>query len=167
MLVPGAFHMSPTSRLWISCASAAALTVTSIWSSHAREWRAHEVRQLAGNAGIVRLLAQMQIVTESWNRVVAVPYMVYMPEKDRILMLVNCDYPHHAEVLFSNDRGETWSDPRPATGDRETRRQSLTSDGNESMLSGRGQRLNLQRSTLAQPRLRPDLEEIGSDSSNA
>lgn len=56
----------------------------------------------------------MQIVTESWNRVVAVPYIVYMPEKDRVLMLVNCDYPHHAETLFSDDQGATWSDPRPA-----------------------------------------------------
>jgi hypothetical protein len=106
--------MSQTSRLWISCVLAAALTVSSIWSSQAREWRAHEVRQLSGNAGIIRLPAQMQIVTEPWNRVVAVPYMVYMPEKDRVLMLVNCDYPHHAEVLFSDDRGENWSDPRPA-----------------------------------------------------
>src|SRR5208337_4838679 len=58
--------------------------------------------------------AQFQIVTESWNRVVAVPYLAYMPEKDRLLMLVNCDYPHHAEVLFSDDHGASWSAPRPA-----------------------------------------------------
>ncbi len=53
------------------------------------------------NTSMRRLPAQFQIVTESWNRVVAVPYIIYMPEKDRLLMLVNCDYPHHAEVLFS------------------------------------------------------------------
>lgn len=45
---------------------------------------------------------------------VAVPYLIYMPEKDRLLMLVNCDYPHHAEVLFSDDRGASWSSPKPA-----------------------------------------------------
>ena len=29
-------------------------------------------------------------------------------------MLVGCDYPHRAFVLTSNDRGTTWTDPRPA-----------------------------------------------------
>ncbi|NOS72423.1 MAG: exo-alpha-sialidase [Verrucomicrobia bacterium] len=80
----------------------------------AGEWKSHEVRQINGTAGDVRLPAQFQIVTERWNRVVAVPYIAYMPEKDRLLMLVNCDYPHHAEVLFSDDRGVTWSSPKPA-----------------------------------------------------
>ena len=60
------------------------------------------------------LPAEHQIVTEAWNRVVAVPYIVYMPEKDRLLMLVGCDYPHRAEVLFSDDHGTTWSSPKPA-----------------------------------------------------
>jgi len=77
-------------------------------------WRAHEVRQINGKAGDVQLPAQFQIVTESWNRVVAVPYLAYLPEKDRLLMLVSCDYPHHAEILFSDDRGASWSSPKPA-----------------------------------------------------
>ena len=83
-------------------------------SSRANGWKPHEVRQLAGKAGGVRLPAKFQIVTESWNRVVAVPYLVNMPEKDRLLMLVGCDYPHRAFVLTSADRGATWTDPRPA-----------------------------------------------------
>ena len=45
---------------------------------------------------------------------VDVPYLAYIPEKDRLLMLVSCDYPHHAEVLFSDDRGASWSSPKPA-----------------------------------------------------
>ena len=77
------------------------------------QWQAHEVRQLNGQAGQRRLPARFQIVTESWNRVVAVPFMVNMPEKDRLLMLVGCDYPHRAFVLTSDDRGATWTDPRP------------------------------------------------------
>jgi hypothetical protein len=83
-------------------------------SSRANRWKQHEVRQLAGKASSVRLPARFQIVTESWNRVVAVPYLVNMPDKDRLLMLVGCDYPHHPEVLFSDDRGATWSKPQPA-----------------------------------------------------
>lgn len=83
-------------------------------SSRANGWKPHEIQQLAGKAGRVRLPARFQIVTESWNRVVAVPYMVNMPDKDRLLMLVGCDYPHRAFVLTSDDRGTNWTDPRPA-----------------------------------------------------
>lgn len=77
-------------------------------------WAPHEIRQINGTAGVVRLTAQFQMVTESWNRVVAVPYLAYMPDRDRLLMLVSCDYPHHAEILFSDDRGASWSSPKPA-----------------------------------------------------
>jgi hypothetical protein len=83
------------------------------------EWQSHEVRLLNGAQAEIGVPAQRQIVTESWNRVVAVPYIVYMPEKDRLLMLVGCDYPHHAEVLTSDDRGATWSDARAVLFDEE------------------------------------------------
>ncbi len=76
-------------------------------------WKPHQVRQRNGTAGDTPIPAEFQIVTESWNRVVAVPYLAYMPEKDRLLMLVNCDYPHHPEVLFSEDHGASWSPPKP------------------------------------------------------
>jgi len=56
--------------------------------------------------------AELHIVTESWNRVV-VPYLVYMPETGRLLMLVACDYPHRPFILWSDDGGETWIQPRP------------------------------------------------------
>lgn len=68
---------------------------------------------MGGKAGDDALTAKFQIITEQWNRVAAVPFIVHIPEKDRLLMLVSCDYPHHAEVLFSDDRGATWSDPKP------------------------------------------------------
>ena len=59
----------------------------------------------------IRNPAKLQIVTESWNRVVAVPYIVYIPEKDRLLMLIGCDFPHQAMVTSSDDHGVTWSEP--------------------------------------------------------
>jgi len=82
-------------------------------------WRTHVVRQLNGGEKPFQLSAKLQIVTENWNRVVAVPYIVYMPEKDRLLMLVSCDYPHHAMVLTSDDHGAAWADPRPVWLDKE------------------------------------------------
>ena len=81
------------------------------------DWNATKVLQMDNESVDVELSAQRQIVTETWNRVVAVPYMVYMPEKDRICMLVSCDYPHQPMVLFSNDRGTTWGEPRPVSSD--------------------------------------------------
>ena len=106
--------MKCSNRPWLRYFAAMLLTMIVVASSRADEWKAHQVRQLSGKVGGDRLPAKLQIVTERWNRVAAVPYIVYMPEKDRLLMLVSCDYPHHTEVLFSDDRGATWSDPKPA-----------------------------------------------------
>ena len=69
------------------------------------------------------------MLTESWNRVVAVPYIVYMPERDRLLMLANCDYPHRAFMLTSDDHGASWTDPFPAIVDK---------DGNPAAIVGAG-----------------------------
>jgi len=77
-------------------------------------WKPHVVRQLNGGAAVIRIPAKLQIVTEPWKRVVVVPYLVYMPEKDRLLMSVACDRPLHPMVLSSDDGGATWSKPRDA-----------------------------------------------------
>lgn len=55
-------------------------------STGVAEWQQHEVRQQNGKDPQLRLPAQFQIVAENWNRVVVVPYIIYMPEKDRLLM---------------------------------------------------------------------------------
>jgi hypothetical protein len=81
-------------------------------SSLLAAWEEQSIRQLNGWEKPLTFDCQRQIVTESWNRAAAVPYIVYMPEKDRLLMMVSCDYPHHALVLTSDDRGATWSEPR-------------------------------------------------------
>jgi len=80
-------------------------------------WQETTVQRMDGETTAEQLPAHRQIVTETWNRVVAVPYIVYMPETDRLCMLVSCDYPHQPMVLFSDDRGTTWSEPRPVAPD--------------------------------------------------
>lgn len=75
-------------------------------------WKPTVVRRFGGEGDAVQIPAELQIVHESLNRVLAVPYLIYMPEKDRLLMLVSCDYPHRAMVLESNDHGATWTVPR-------------------------------------------------------
>jgi hypothetical protein len=75
------------------------------------------VVQMDGDDAARELPAASQIVTQAWDRVVAVPYIVYMPERDRLALLVGCDYPHQPMTLLSDDRGATWSDPRPLSPD--------------------------------------------------
>jgi len=77
----------------------------------AADWKQSLVFQLNGSAKPIQLPALAQIPTEKYNRVVAVPYVVYMPEKKELLMLVGVDYPHMAAVMRSKDLGATWTDP--------------------------------------------------------
>ena len=76
-------------------------------------WKPAKVVQMNGETMARELPADHQIVTERWNRAVAVPYLIYMPEKDKLLMLVSCDYPHRPMVMSSDDHGRTWSEPNP------------------------------------------------------
>ena len=81
------------------------------------QWGPHKVIQLSSKGGETQLAAKFQMVTESWNRAFGIlplravlcPYLVYMPEKNRVLMLASGDYPYNALVLWSDDRGRTWS----------------------------------------------------------
>ena len=43
------------------------------------DWEATKVLQMDGQSVAAELPAQWQIVTETWNRVVAVPYIAYLP----------------------------------------------------------------------------------------
>ncbi len=77
-----------------------------------RGWRKHVVRQRAGVGKEINLSAKMEMVSEDLNRFMAVPYIAYMPEKNRLLLLEGNDYPHRAETLYSDDLGLTWSEPK-------------------------------------------------------
>lgn len=95
----------------------------------AQGWAMHNVRKIVDRSPIERgrsnvfgcsaegysyedLPAQFRIMTESWNRLAAVPSMVFMPEINRLLMLVSCDTPIQGMVSFSDDYGATWSEPK-------------------------------------------------------
>jgi len=89
------------------------------------QWKNSMIRQLNKNGGETEIPAKMQILSESWNRVTCSPYLVYLPEKNQIMMELSFDYDelmyqpgmidksllHHPMVLFSDDEGETWTDP--------------------------------------------------------
>lgn len=48
-----------------------------------------------------------------FDNMVLVPYIVYIPEQGRIMMLFNAGSPHFALTMYSDDNGETWSLPQP------------------------------------------------------
>ncbi len=85
----------------------------------AAQWKSHSVRQLNGTAPEIPIPARLQTVSERWHDSIAlVPYLVYMSEKDRLLMLFTLQpeppKPGLREMLVSSDdRGATWSTPRP------------------------------------------------------
>ena len=124
----------------------AILGVALMSSACQAQWQYWPVRHLDADNHASPLPAEGQIVTESWNRVVAVPYIVYMPEKDRVLMLVSCDYPHQAMVLTSDDHGATWTPPRyvqanaeGGPGDKNTMATGLTNLGGGRLLLHMGE----------------------------
>lgn len=105
----------------VACLVIAGITVTITTPVCHGQWKPTKILQMDGDTVGAEWPAEQQIVTESWNRVAAVPYIVYMPEKDRVLMLVNCDYKlsHQPMTIISDDHGATWSGPRPVSKDPE------------------------------------------------
>jgi hypothetical protein len=76
------------------------------------------VRQLNGQQQPVSLPAEIGLLDRSQNDAQC-PSMVYMPEKNRVVMLVSTQRPAVSGVIFSDDRGKAWS-----------KRQWLSVDGN-------------------------------------
>jgi hypothetical protein len=81
-------------------------------SGNAASWKGCKVRQLSGGRRQKELPAQCLVVTEKWTEIALAPWMVYMPEKGRVLMLVNRGRPHQAALTFSDDGGASWSQPK-------------------------------------------------------
>ena len=87
----------------------------------ATQWKPHDIQLVNGKSGRIRLPAKLQIVNETWNPETAVksmygssvrgPYLVYMPEKNRVLLLVSIGHPGgalYAAIISSDDWGATW-----------------------------------------------------------
>lgn len=79
------------------------------------DWRSHEIEQLNGTAPRIKATAQIQIITLQWEawQPVTYPYMVYMPEKDKLLMLLMYEGETKAGIVSSSDGGATWTKPKP------------------------------------------------------
>ena len=75
-----------------------------------RLWQAHSVRLITPPGDELEMPAELQIVSEKWNVRAQVPYLVYMPETDRLVMIIQAE--HQPAVIMSDDRGATWSRPR-------------------------------------------------------
>lgn len=73
-------------------------------------WQPHTVYRRLPAEGEKPLPAEMQIVSEQWQVRAQVPYLVYMPERDRLVLLLQCE--HQPVVVTSEDRGARWSRPR-------------------------------------------------------
>jgi hypothetical protein len=72
--------------------------------------REHVVLRLDGEKKPASRPAEMQWISQSWNGENAqMPYLVYLPEKDRLLMLVESGQPIHSAFITSDDHGKTWS----------------------------------------------------------
>ena len=80
----------------------------------------HVLRQLDGEKEPISLAATIQWISKPWiveNVETVLPYVVYMPEINRILMLVGCGRtfpagPFAAGLVSSDDHGKTWSPRR-------------------------------------------------------
>jgi hypothetical protein len=75
--------------------------------------REHVVLQLDGEQKPVPRPAEMQWISQPWNgENTQMPYLVFLAQKDRLLMLVECGQPIRSAFITSDDHGKTWSSRR-------------------------------------------------------
>jgi hypothetical protein len=72
--------------------------------------RDHVVLRLNAEQKPARRPAEMLWISQGWDGENAqMPYLVFVPEKDRVMMLVQCGQPIHSAVVTSADQGGRWS----------------------------------------------------------
>lgn len=74
----------------------------------------HTVLRLNNESEPASLPADIQWVSKPWfeekdDENAQMPYLTYLPEKDRVLMLVETHQPIRTAFIFSDDHGQTWS----------------------------------------------------------
>jgi len=77
--------------------------------------------QLNGADPALKLASEFVLASQDWPCTAMVPYLAYMPEQDRVAMLViygqpGILYKGEAGISFSDDHGATWSEPRRIPG---------------------------------------------------
>ena len=77
-------------------------------------WQAHGVVRLNGSAGSLTVPARLNVLGGQWEyNNSQMPYLVWMPERRRLMLAASVDKPEiKAVVVFSDDLGETWTRPR-------------------------------------------------------
>lgn len=76
--------------------------------------RVQNIQQMNGEYEPNSLPAEIQWISEPWYSVLEdenaqMPYLAYMPEKDRVVMMVVTHHPTTTALIFSDDHGKTWS----------------------------------------------------------
>jgi hypothetical protein len=77
--------------------------------------REHTVQRMNGESEPTSIPAEIQWISEPWFREKAdenaqMPYLTFLPEKDRVLMLVETHQPIRTAFIHSDDHGRTWSE---------------------------------------------------------
>lgn len=102
----------------------------------------HVVQQLNGDQEPLLLPAEMQLISAAWPGAnVQMPYLVGMPEKDRLLLLLAVN--KKAALIHSDDHGQTWSARQwlsvDAAGQPNTRAGGLTYVGQGKLVAHAGE----------------------------
>ena len=81
---------------------------------HPFDDRQHAVWKLSSETEPVSIPAEIQCVIKDSTAAdnAQMPYLVYMPEKDRVLIILERDQPVRTALIHSDDHGVTWSKPR-------------------------------------------------------
>lgn len=73
--------------------------------------REHTIYQMNGKTPPIPSQAELQWLSKSWPEGNAqMPYMVWMPERQELLMMVECLQPIRSAFIRSKDGGRTWSE---------------------------------------------------------
>lgn len=79
----------------------------------------NKVLQMDGDRVARELPAEHQLITFGWDDLhVSRPDLVYMPEKDRLLLHFLMRHERYSALIYSDDRGKTWSTPQYLKDDR-------------------------------------------------
>jgi hypothetical protein len=109
-------------------------------------WQNHIIRRLNGSSRQIEVPADFQVINDHWKPgtcdmpdIGYQPNLVYMPEKDRLLLTMECAHPKpNTVIVFSDDHGVTWSKRRwmhtDETGTPDARGSGLTYLGNGQLI---------------------------------